>query len=579
MQNSEQSCAEAIVPFVHKNGHTIWLRLCNESRMIGTTKSGKPKFLLVLKDVTATILMQDTPTPPVQDSWKHRLDFVPAMVYKFIADASTGNKRRLISTNRECETIFGLSPDEMSSSSKWLHMIHPDDVEAYEASMNESQATMQRWDLEFRVVVEGEIKWLHGVAMPCREGSAVVWTGVLQDVTALHMQYDKTKKQDIQAAINDRFKAACAYLSHEIRNQLYPQTLLLEEMKDEGPKWNKCINMILNANKTVDAILGRVSDLAKWEASEFPVKATFLPVNTLFKHIAAYATSNGVKVEGLDVDDSALHVKADEHLLNQAVSNLVSNALKFGDGQPVSVSISFEKTNGEEGVIVVRVTDKGRGMTAEQLTKVTRTFGHIRKADDAQSDTGLGLPLSKAMIEVGHKGTLTLASEGLGEGTTATIKVPTEWTNKIEPPADERDSLWWVKPHPGATADILVVDDVRLARMMMTRTARRLGLTFHQASNGVEALEYLRKNTYSMVFMDRQMPVMNGDIATEKARASGYTLPIVMVSGDTFDATEKMELTRRGMTAFLNKMAQPGVDQAMEKLKQAMMSLQETKRE
>ena len=121
-------------------------------------------------------------------------------------------------------------------------------------------------------------------------------------------------------------------------------------------------------------------------------------------------------------------------------------------------------------------------------------------------------------------------------------------------------------PQPGATADVLVVDDVKMNRMVTTRAARKLGLTYHEAADGAEAVERLRTNTYSMVFMDRQMPVMNGDIATEQARANGYTLPIVMASGDTFEEEEEVELKERGLTAFLSKMTVPGTLHAMEKL-------------
>ena len=72
-----------------------------------------------------------------------------------------------------------------------------------------------------------------------------------------------------------------------------------------------------------------------------------------------------------------------------------------------------------------------------------------------------------------------------------------------------------------------------------------------------------------MVFMDRNMPVMNGDLATEQARANGYVLPIVMTSGNTFKLSDKTELIQRGVTAFLSKMSVPGTRHAMEKL-QAM---------
>ena len=81
----------------------------------------------------------------------------------------------------------------------------------------------------------------------------------------------------------------------------------------------------------------------------------------------------------------------------------------------------------------------------------------------------------------------------------------------------------------------------------------------------------MRNNTYSMVLMDNQMPVMNGDEATEQARANGYTLPIVMTSGNTIKESEETQLKRRGLTAIMGKMSVPGPYHAMEKLKNMKM--------
>merc|ERR1719362_1889795 len=365
-----------------------------------------------------------------------------------------------------------------------------------------------------------------------------------------------------------RSKAACAYLSHEIRNQLYPQSVILEEMKEDGSEWTEYINMMLGSNTTVITILDRALDLAKWESGEFPINTTLFPAVRLFQSIAWYGQAKGVTVEGRAAIKPTWHVTADEHLLKQAATNLISNAVKFGDGKPVQVLVALEEKKGEDGVLVITVIDNGYGMKPEQLTQAMLPFGQIRKAGEARSGTGLGLPLTKAMVETGHKGTLTLTSEGLGKGTTATIRVPVPWVDTCDYPAPEMSfPLWWVAPHPGATADILVVDDVKLNRMVTTRSAKKLGLTFHEAADGVEALELLRSNTYSIVFMDNQMPEMNGDVATEQARANGYTLPIAMVSGDMFMSRDNAKPKPRGVTAFLNKMEVPGTRHAMKRLR------------
>jgi len=500
------------------------------------------------------------------------------MVYEMVSDAGKGT-RWLRTVNPECQNIFGLKPSEMTSSSNWMGMVHPDDIEAYEACMQESSTNMQRCDLDFRVVVDNQVKHLHGAAVPRREGANVVWAGVLQDVTAKHDVWETTKKQDIKKAIAARFKAACAYLSHEIRNQLYPSNLVIEQIKKS--ECAEHTDMLLRANNAVHVILERVSCFSKWESGEVLCITKPFSVGNLFRNIAKFATENGVDAKGHDTVDLFLLVMADEAMLEQAATNLILNALQFGDSKPISVAMSFEKNSSDEGVVVIVVEDQGPGMTAEQLENAMVPFTQIRKADEGCSATALGVPLAKAMVELGHKGTLTLSSDGLGHGTKATVRVPVQYTyheeSNVVKPVATYDPLWWVVPHPDTAADILVVDDVKMNRMMTMRTARKLGLTCHQATNGEEAVEMLRLNTYSIVFMDRQMPVMSGDVATELARANGYTLPIVMVSADTFRPSEEQQLKERGMTAFLNKMAVPGTQHAMAKLK-AMRALEDSAR-
>ena len=376
--------------------------------------------------------------------------------------------------------------------------------------------------------------------------------------------------QDMSAEIATRAtlnNALCDYLSREIRNQLHPETVILEQMKEEHPKLADHITMMMNANTNVNAILSDALDVVKWESGQFVVNFVTFPIMRLFENIASYATAKGVIVKGLTSVIATLHVGADEHLLHKAAINLVSNACKYGRGLPVNVAMAFEKTDTERGAIVVTVTDNGCGMTPDQLQKSTEPFSNIRKGDEVQEGTGLGLALTKAIIEVGHEGIFSLTSGGLDKGVTAKIKVPVQCEHKTATtPPNMKDPFWWVTPHPGATADILVVDDVKMNRRMVAFAAKKIGLTCAEATDGVQALNLLQTNTYSMVFMDRQMPVMNGDEATEKARENGYTLPIVMVSGDNFSPVERTTLKRRGVTAFLDKGAVSGTRHAMKKL-------------
>ena len=389
---------------------------------------------------------------------------------------------------------------------------------------------------------------------------------VNHDITAEVKLRELTKKHVIQKAIASRFKAATAYLSHEIRNQLYPQSMILEILQEDVPEYAADVNLILDANATVTSILNHVLELAKWESGEFPIDAALFPMKRLFKSVAHYGAAKGATIRGVESIKDTWYVKADEHILKQACTNLISNADKFRANSPVTVTFSFEQSSRKAGTLVVVVEDGGRGMTPDQLKNVMVPFGQIRKAGEQRSGTGLGLPLTKAMIEVGHGGNLTVESAGLGEGTRATVRVPVAWLERRESPKAHGNPMWWVTVDPDAAIDVLIVDDAPLNRKVTANACTRLGLTHEEAEDGQQAVEMMALKKYSMVTMDRQMPVMNGDEAVETARKAGYDGPIVMVSGDTLELSEQADMRERGVTAFLQKMAVPGVRDALKQL-------------
>jgi CheY-like chemotaxis protein len=96
--------------------------------------------------------------------------------------------------------------------------------------------------------------------------------------------------------------------------------------------------------------------------------------------------------------------------------------------------------------------------------------------------------------------------------------------------------------------------------------ALQRSLALEQAEDGQQTGELMALKKYSMVIMDQQIPVMNGDEAVSMARMAGYSGPVVMVSGDTFEPREQADMRERGVTAFLQKMSMPGVRDALKQL-------------
>ena len=295
------------------------------------------------------------------------------------------------------------------------------------------------------------------------------------------------------------------------------------------------------------------------------------PLTDLPKAAVAYAKAKvrrsnvQLDVDGMDDIDASWYVKADMSILIQALTNLLSNALKYTPEGRVKLTIHFRRDlAAQTGVLAVVVQDTGRGLTAEELEKVMLPFAQIRKGADLLDGTGLGLPLTKLMIEKGHEGALTLESEGKGKGVTATMTVPLDWVDKA--PTLPSSPLDFVTYDAHYGKDVLIVDDCRYNRRAIALVCNRVGLTFDQAEGGAEAVEKMASMPYALVSMDNQMPNMNGVDAAQQARQAGYVGTIVLVSGDVFQPCEEAAMRLKGLTAFLPKLRKPSIYDALKRL-------------
>mmetsp|Transcript_24517 Transcript_24517/g.73583 ORF Transcript_24517/g.73583 Transcript_24517/m.73583 type:complete len:581 (+) Transcript_24517:173-1915(+) len=393
---------------------------------------------------------------------------------------------------------------------------------------------------------------------------------IFHDVTAEVQLREERASREAAEATSRQFEMACAYLSHEIRNQLFPQIDVLERLRAEAPAFAEDIGVIISANHTVTSILNSILDLAKWDSGEFPTAKTLVRVDDLLRDVARFGEA---KARGTPVAfrtaarvPAALAVRADGVVLKQAVTNLVSNALKFTERGSVTLEAAFADRGAGRGELAIVVRDTGRGLAPEQLRKVMMPF-HTTRVGGAREGTGLGLPLARAMVETGHGGTLRLESAGVGRGVAATVTLPVRW--ELSPAAPERalDPLAFVAA-TGAV-DVLVVDDSRATRRMLAGRCARLGLSAEEASDGLEALEKMRATEYSLVSMDNQMPGLTGIEATARARAAGYRGAVVLVSGDTFEPAARAAVLAAGVTAVLTKMDSPSILDAFGRLADA----------
>jgi signal transduction histidine kinase/CheY-like chemotaxis protein len=247
------------------------------------------------------------------------------------------------------------------------------------------------------------------------------------------------------------------------------------------------------------------------------------------------------------IDDKTVFT-SDLEKIKQIVMNLVNNAFKFTLEGGVTITYGIEAK-----YLTVDVTDTGIGISPEKQPELFAMFSRVHDHNNHPQfpGTGLGLSISKKLTEL-LDGTLTCTSAGQGKGCTFSLKVPMTvemeaYSTRID---NEEGSLQRCSnPDNG----VLVVEDNYINLMIVERMLEQLGVTYDTARNGQEVVDIIeRGETYSIIFMDYIMPVLDGVETTKILRARGYDKPIVAMSASAFN-TEVHDFYAAGMNDALLK--------------------------
>jgi signal transduction histidine kinase/ActR/RegA family two-component response regulator len=226
----------------------------------------------------------------------------------------------------------------------------------------------------------------------------------------------------------------------------------------------------------------------------------------------------------LEMPDSPIHVFVDPTRTEQIIANLLTNAAKYTNkGGNITVRASTE--NGEA---VIQVIDTGIGLPPEMLHRVFDLFAQAdRTLDRSQGGLGIGLTVARKLAEM-HGGSIAADSEGLGCGSTFTVRLPL-----AEPTAETEDRT----PDKFSVDDIgrrkiLIVDDNRDTAAACASLFKALGHDVQTAYDGVAALELARTYRPEAIFLDIGLPGMNGYDVVKVLRNEGFTDEVIVaVSG------------------------------------------------
>jgi len=362
-----------------------------------------------------------------------------------------------------------------------------------------------------------------------------------------------------------------ANMSHEIRtpmNAIIGMTTIAE-MSDEAEKKDYAIQKIKEASNHLLGVINDVLDISKIEAHKFDISASPFIFREMLQGtvdiIGFHVDERGQNFQ-VNVDpDIPPRLIGDGQRLSQVITNLLSNAVKFTPDEG-SITLDACLLSEDNGMcrLQISVTDTGIGITEEQKS---RLFNSFEQADTGTSrkfgGTGLGLAISKHIVEL-MDGKIWLESQP-GSGTKFTF---TFLIKREEAGQEGLQGLPGGNDYSDGAADrqhedfsghtILLAEDMEVNREIVLALLEYTNLTVECADNGLKALRMFEATPqkYEMIFMDVQMPEMDGYDATRAIRtldiAEAKTIPIVAMTANVFreDVEKCLEA---GMNSHIGK--------------------------
>ena len=343
-------------------------------------------------------------------------------------------------------------------------------------------------------------------------------------------------KEDAEAATVAK-SPFLANMSHELRTPLNAIIGVSEMLQEDASASGQTdtidpLQRIVRAGRELLYLINDILDLSKIEAGKLDLLLErFEIVKVIDESVATaqpVADRNGNRLR-VQYGAELGSMVADQTRVRQVVLNLLSNACKFTQDGDVRIEARRESMNGLDWLLL-SVSDTGIGMTEEQMARLFREFSQADPSTTRKyGGTGLGLAISRRLCN--HMGGDISVESTLGEGSTFTIRLPTESGADDEITTRRLQPTPTLAPERGSNT-VLVIDDDPTVREMMRRYLQREGFRVVTAADGEEGLRVAARIVPSVITLDVVMPEKDGwDVLRSlKADPRLFAIPVVMLS-------------------------------------------------
>ncbi|KKS84899.1 MAG: Two-component sensor histidine kinase [Parcubacteria group bacterium GW2011_GWA2_43_11] len=340
-----------------------------------------------------------------------------------------------------------------------------------------------------------------------------------------------------------------ASLSHELRNPLAPIKSALEllKLRETTTDVREELDVIEHQFDHLAKLLNDLLDVTRFTQAKIEMVPHTLELRKLVER-SLKASDALIQMSDITLHftypSTPLPVWADDTRLEQAITNLMSNAAKFTpSGGSIWVELSKEVTKENEWA-VIKIRDNGEGIRSDDLPNIFEIYYQGRDSSNA-SGLGIGLALVQKIVEL-HAGKIFATSEGRSKGSEFVIKLPiTDVLNFASEPGSQ-DSVGNIAQR------VLVVDDNVQAADLLVKLMNNLGAHAEAVYSGKDALAHKTLSEYDVILLDIGMPHMDGYDVIHTLRARGIQIPIIALTGYGL-REDKQKALDAGFSAHLTK--------------------------
>jgi signal transduction histidine kinase/CheY-like chemotaxis protein len=337
-------------------------------------------------------------------------------------------------------------------------------------------------------------------------------------------------------------------ISHELRTPLYGVIGITNMLLDEHKELAKSphLSSLKFSARYLLSLVNDVLQINKIEENKIVLESLTFNISdeiNMVKNSLSFIAQNNNNKIAINIDPTIPeYLIGDKLRLSQILMNLVSNALKFTNNGKIQVSANLVKAEGKSQYIEFKIEDNGIGIAAIDQDKIFEKFVQVGRNENDYQGTGLGLAIVKRLLTLFNSEISLESMIGLGTTFKFTIAFDFDPDKTIEIIKNIKVDL-----SSSQIFKVLVVEDNKINQSVTKRIIEKNNCSCFIVDDGYQALEILNKDTFDVILMDINMPLINGFETTRKIRLKGIKTPVIALT-----AFAKEEITEEAISAGMN---------------------------